>query len=108
MRVVLCNCPVSDSERIARALIEGRYAACVNVLPKVHSYYHWEGVLQCDEESTLIIKVPERYIGALRERILDLHPYEVVEVLSLPVMVEESEGSYVDWVEKMVGPKLDA
>ena len=108
MRVVLCNCPATDADRIAKALVEDRLAACVNVLPHVKSFYHWDGALQCDVESTLIIKVPEQNVDALRQRIVDLHPYEVVEVLSLPVMVQESEGKYIDWVKKVVERPLDA
>ena len=107
MRVVLCNCPVEDSERIARELVVGRLAACVNILPKVKSYYVWEGALQCDDEHTLIIKVPQEKVEALRQRILDLHPYEVVEVLSLPVNIEESDQSYVDWVSRVVNTRTD-
>mgnify|MGYP001456616297 CR=1 FL=1 len=108
MRVVLCNCPAGDSERIARALIVGRFAACVNVIPTVQSYYLWDGALQCDAEHTLIIKVPEVKVTALRQRILDLHPYEVVEVLSLPVNIDESDGTYVDWVNRIVDSRKDS
>ena len=54
--VVLCNAPPDDALRIARALVERRLAACVNVVPGVVSVYRWEGALHEDQESTLLVK----------------------------------------------------
>lgn len=98
MRVMLCNVPPEAGPRIAKALVEARLAACVNVLPPVRSVYIWNGQLCEDTELTLIIKVSEQRVQATRERLLELHPYELPEVLVLPVDVDASHTPYVQWV----------
>ena len=98
MRVVLCNCPPHEAEGLAKKLVEEHLAACVNIIPSVRSIYVWNGKVEDDQESTLLIKVSADRVNALRERIVALHSYETVEVLSLPVYLDESESRYVDWV----------
>ena len=98
MRVVLCNCPPAEAEGLAKQLVEEHLAACVNIIPSVRSIYVWKGKVEDEQESTLLIKVSADRVHALRERIVALHSYETVEVLSLPVYLDESEPSYVDWV----------
>jgi periplasmic divalent cation tolerance protein len=81
---------------LARALVEERLAACVNLIPGARSIYRWEGALQDDSEVVLIIKSHRNRTQALAARINDLHPYELPEVLVLPV----SGGSvpYLEWI----------
>lgn len=98
MRVVLCNTPPEEARPLARALVERGLAACVNVIPAVTSVYGWKGDLVEDTEATLIIKAPASGLDALRAAIVELHPYEVPEVVVLGVEVEVSHGPYVDWV----------
>lgn len=98
MFVVLCNCPPGEARTIARTLIEERLAACVNVIPAVTSYFLWNGKLEEEAESTLILKVPAPNLDRLRERIHELHSYETVEILVLPVDAERSDADYVQWV----------
>lgn len=97
VRVMLCNAPPADASRIAEALVRERLAACVNLTP-VHSVYEWKGELQRDAEVTLVIKTTAARAGALRARLLELHPYELPELLSLAVVAGESHGPYLDWV----------
>jgi periplasmic divalent cation tolerance protein len=81
---------------LARALVEERLAACVNLIPGARSIYRWEGALQDDSEVVLIIKSHRNRTQALAARINDLHSYELPEVLVLPV----SGGSvpYLEWI----------
>jgi periplasmic divalent cation tolerance protein len=99
MYVVLCNCPPADAERIARVLVEERLAACVNLTP-VKSVYPWDGKLCVEEEVTLVIKVSSDGAEALRLRLRALHPYDVPEILALPVDVQHSHPQYVEWVRR--------
>lgn len=97
MRVVLCNCPPDHAERIARALVEARVAACVNAIPGVVSVYRWKGEVQRDDETTLLIKTREERIADLKDAIAKLHPYEVPEIVVLPVV--DVNASYAAWVD---------
>ena len=95
--VVLCSCPDGAvAARIAAALVEEGLAACVNRTAGVRSTYSWQGAL-CDEaEVMLTIKTLSTRYPALEARIRALHPYEVPEIIALPV-VAGSTG-YLDWV----------
>jgi len=83
-------------------LVEECLAACVNRLPGVVSTYRWKGEIQRDSECLLLIKSTSKRFDALRARIVALHPYEVPEVLALPV--EAGSVSYLAWIEAAVHP----
>jgi periplasmic divalent cation tolerance protein len=89
-----------DAERIGRALVERGLAACVNVLPAVTSIYRWKGKLEQDEERLLVIKTRAERFAALRDALVSLHPYEVPEVLALPVA--DGHQPYLDWLDESV------
>lgn len=97
MRVVLCNHPPEGAQELAAKLVNEQLAACVNLLPVV-SVYRWQGALETDSETTLVIKVAAQGVDALRERLVALHPYDVPEVVVLAVDAAASHGPYVDWV----------
>lgn len=100
MRVVLCNCAPDQASELAHTLVSEGLCACVNVLPGVRSVYEWAGEI-CDEvESTLIIKVADHGVSALRDRIVHLHRYDVPEVVVLDVDEARSHAPYVDWVRQ--------
>ena len=95
--VVLTTCAVeSDAERMARALVDGRLAACVNVVPGVRSFYHWKGETQSSQEFLLIVKTSRDLFGALRAEMEKLHPYELPELLALPVVA--GSENYLGWL----------
>lgn len=106
MRVVLCNTPTEEARPLARELVSRGLAACVNVIPAVTSVYGWKGDLVEDSEATLLIKVAASGVEALRAAIVELHPYEVPEVVVLGVDVHASHKPYVDWV-RAAGPSGD-
>lgn len=99
--VVLVNSPPADAPRIAKALVEQKLAACVNVIPGVKSFYFWEGALQEDEESTLVVKTTAASVQRLTKAVKELHPYSVPEVVALPLK-NAGNADYLDWVRKSI------
>lgn len=96
--VVLSTCATeADAERLARALVDGRLAACVSVVPGVRSFYHWKGAVDSAVEFQLIIKTSRDLFPALRIEIEKLHPYEVPELLALPVVA--GAENYLNWMQ---------
>lgn len=95
--VVLVTAPTPErAAEIARALVEERLAACGNVVPGIRSIYRWEGKVQEDAEALLVLKTTRARFDALRDRVLALHPYEVPEVIALPV--EAGSARYLAWI----------
>ena len=100
--VVLVTTPSPErAAEIARALVEERLAACGNVVPGLRSIYRWEGKVQDDAEALLVLKTTRARFEALRDRVLALHPYEVPEVLALPV--EAGSARYLAWIAAETG-----
>lgn len=99
--VVLCTCPDPTTARnIARELLSTQLAACVNIIPGISSVYEWQGEVCEDDEVLLLIKTTATGFSALRDAILAAHPYELPEVIAVPV----SAGlpGYLKWVEDTV------
>lgn len=103
MHIVLCNCAPDQAEALASAMVDERLAACVNVVAGVRSVYRWEGKVQRDTESTLILKTSEEAVSRLVARLQALHAYDTPEVLVLPVDVGLSSARYVQWVRSETG-----
>ena len=101
-RLVLCNTPPDAAEKLARVLVEERLAACVNIIPGVKSVYRWEGKIHVDTEHTLLIKTSAHRLGVMTQRIKELHPYELPEVISLSLNNGEGEKRYLEWVSAEV------
>lgn len=99
--VVLCSCPEGDfAAQLATTLVTESLAACVNRLPGVISNYRWEGDVQEDRETLLVIKSTRARLPALAERVRELHPYELPEVVAVPVM--GGLDGYLDWLRASV------
>jgi periplasmic divalent cation tolerance protein len=97
-QVVLCTVPgQEEAERIATVLVERGLAACVNVLPGVLSVYRWEGKTQREVERLMLIKTTKERFAALRSAIVELHPYDVPEVVAVPI--EAGHAPYLSWIE---------
>ena len=95
--VVLVTAPTAEkAAEIARVVVEERLAACGNVVPGLRSIYRWEGRIQDDAEALLVLKTTRARFDALRDRVLALHPYEVPEVIALPV--EAGSARYLAWI----------
>jgi periplasmic divalent cation tolerance protein len=95
--VVFSTCASGEeAQRMARALVEKRLAACVNVIPGIRSVYRWKDAIEDEEEVLLLIKTSRSLFEELREEIERLHSYEVPEVIALSI-VDGSER-YLSWL----------
>jgi len=94
--MVLCTCPQDLADNIADAVLEARLAACVNVVPGVRSKYWWEGQINTDSESLLIIKTRADLVTDLMARIKEVHPYEVPEIIAF--QIKEGNPEYLRWI----------
>lgn len=94
--VVLVTCPPARAARLAAALVDERLAACVNIVPRVTSIYRWKGKRRRDVESLLVIKTRRSAFARLRRRVVELHPYEVPEVIALSIGA--GHGPYLKWL----------
>jgi periplasmic divalent cation tolerance protein len=102
--LVLTTVPSAEAgERIARALVEARLAACVNVLPPMVSVYRWKGEVQRETEQQLVIKTARARLAALEEQLAQLHPYDLPELLVLNV--EDGDPAYLSWVLTEADPE---
>jgi len=103
VRVALSTAPDADTAaRIARALVEERLAACVNLVPAVRSIYRWRGRIEDAAEVLLVIKTRAERVEALAARLRALHPYELPELVALPVA--DGLAPYLDWVAAEAAP----
>ena len=95
---VITNLPDSESAfNLARALVERRVAACVNVLAPATSFYRWDGRLEQASEVPVLIKSTRERFAALEQAIAALHPYDVPEIIALPLAAGSER--YLSWVE---------
>lgn len=99
--VVLITTPTRDeAAHLARTLVEERLAACVNVVPGIQSFFYWEGRMNEEAESLLLVKTERDRYQALEARVKELHSYTVPEILAIPI--ERGSASYLDWVHQHV------
>lgn len=103
--LVLVNAPPAEAGRIARSVVEQRLVACVNVLPQIRSVYRWEGRIEEADESTLVMKTRRSLVPALTAAVKLLHPYEVPEIIALPVARDRGNPDYLAWVLKETAPE---
>ena len=98
IRVVLVSIPRDEANNLARGLVENRLAACVNVIPKIESYFWWDNKLEHEEEALLIIKTTQQRFDELRAWVVANHPYDLPEVISLPL--SDGLSDYIEWVKR--------
>lgn len=95
--LVLSTCPDADSgQRLARSLVEGHLAACVNLVGPVTSVYRWRDAIETAGEMLLVIKTTADRYPALEEGLRAAHPYEVPEIVAVPV--QRGLNDYLEWV----------
>ena len=103
----LCTCPdAATAARIAAALVEERLAACVNVLPGVESVYRWQGRVERASEVLLLIKSTRERLPALTARVVELHPYELPELVA--VDIAGGLPGYLAWIADATRPGAEA
>lgn len=102
-RVVLVTTPDAEVARaLVRTLVEERHAACGNIVPAVVSIFRWRDALHEENEVLVVLKTTEDRFEAMRSRIVELHPYEVPEILALDV--GRGHEPYLEWLAACVGP----
>src|SRR5574342_546429 len=89
-----------EADRLARALVQERLAACVNRLSGVESIYRWLGRVEESDEQLLIIKTKADLFDRLKGRVQELHSYSVPEIIALPIVNGSEE--YLSWLEEQV------
>ena len=95
--LVIANCPdEACANRIALAVVEAGLAACVNLLPRVQSVYRWQGAIESASEVPLLIKTTAGRYTELETAIRELHPYDVPEIIALPIA--QGLPAYLDWL----------
>ena len=96
--VVLTNLPDRESAKaLARALVERRLAACVNVGAAVESIYHWQGQIETEIEVPIAIKTRQVLYSKVEAAIREIHPYELPEVVAVPIT--NASAAYLDWID---------
>ena len=94
---VITTLPNADAAaELAKNVVTERLAACANLIPALRSIYKWQGKVQDENEVMLLLKTREEHLDRLKLRILELHPYEVPEVLAIPV--ESGYRAYLEWI----------
>ena len=95
-QIVLSTCPASSAEVIATLLVDERLAACVNIVPAVQSIYRWQGKIQNNEESLLIIKTRADLYPELASMLRSEHPYEIPEIIAFDI--DNGATDYLEWL----------
>lgn len=98
IRVVFVSLPRDEAKSLARRMVENRLAACVNIVPKIESFFRWDDKVEHDEESLLIIKTTQQRFDELRAWVVENHPYDLPEIISLPL--SDGLSDYIAWVKK--------
>lgn len=96
MNLVFCTISVDKAEEFTNILLEKKLIACVNMIEQVKSKYWWEGKIQVDQETLLIMKTKKELAQELKEAIEIYHPYDVPEIVFIDV--DKVNQPYLDWI----------
>jgi len=102
MRLLISTAPPDEAAELARRLVEERLVACVNILPGARSIYRWQGEICDDGEAVLLMKTEQARVSELTARLVELHPYDVPELVSLELAAGEGNPAYLEWVRECV------
>ena len=89
-----------EAHKVAEALLEQRMAACVNIVPEVHSLFWWEGHLDSGKETLLLVKTKASLLEDVVRLVKEVHSYDVPEIIALPIIGGNQD--YLDWIGKEV------
>ena len=99
--VLITTRSMAEAQVIGRALVEGRVAACVNIVPGLRSLFRWQGTIEEQEETLMLVKSRGEYLPSILEIVKRLHSYTVPEVIALPILGGSSD--YLAWINESVG-----
>ena len=100
MQVLLTTIPTEQAKPLVRQLLELRLVACGNILAGAQSLYWWNGEIQEEEESVIIMETTDEQVKLARQAIMDFHPYDVPKILTIEP--QHANSAYVDWLKKEV------
>jgi periplasmic divalent cation tolerance protein len=101
--VVLITVPNREvGKKLAESLVAERLAACVNLVPGIFSIYRWQGKIEHEPEELLVIKTRQELVESLTQRVKELHPYTVPEIIALPITA--GAEAYLAWVQAETTP----
>ncbi|WP_353571566.1 divalent-cation tolerance protein CutA [Candidatus Albibeggiatoa sp. nov. BB20] len=99
-QVLFNTCPdLHIAQDIAKALLEKHLAACINIVPQIQSMYEWKGKIINDTEVLLIIKTQAKHYKSIENLLVQLHPYEVPELIALSI--DTGLPSYINWIQSV-------
>jgi len=87
-----------EAEKISKALVEKKLAACVNMVRDIRSIFFWKGKISDEKEVLLIAKAKRKNFEKIEKEVKKMHSYEVPEIIALPILIGSKD--YLDWVEK--------
>jgi len=99
--VLITAATEDDAAAIAKALVEGRLAACVNIVKQIRSIYRWQGKIEDEQEVLMIAKTRNELFADLVHMVRELHNYSVPEIIALPIV--DGFAGYLDWLRTETG-----
>ncbi len=90
-----------EASKIARALVEGRLAACVNVIRNIRSIYSWQGKVEDEAEVLMMAKTRRSLFDALSGKVREIHSYTVPEIIAVPIV--QGSADYLNWLKDVTG-----
>jgi periplasmic divalent cation tolerance protein len=101
--IVLMTAPNrEEAVKIVRVLLEERLIACGNIVDSVSSFFWWRGKIEEEKEVLVIMKSDEKLFKKLSKRVMELHSYDVPEILALPIV--DGSSSYLEWLKNCLEP----
>ncbi len=98
--LAITTCLEKDAVRIAKALVEARKCACVNIIRGVRSIYHWKGEIEDEEEAILLMKTEAKMETELQDALLEKHPYETPEFITIGI--KSGLSKYLEWISSSI------
>jgi periplasmic divalent cation tolerance protein len=96
--VVYVTAPENEAADLAKTLVEERLVACVNIVPGLRSIYWWQGKVEDEAEVLCIMKTRSNLFESLKDRVRELHSYEVAEIIALPILT--GNLPYLEWIKE--------
>jgi len=100
--VLITTSSPEEAEKIGKALVHERLAACVNIVREIRSFFFWQGKVEDEQEALIIVKTKASLFPSLVERVKTLHSYTVPEIIALPILM--GSESYLRWMDDVPSP----
>lgn len=98
--LLITTATTEEAQRISKVLLTQRKAACVNIVPKVSSFFWWQGKLDSAQESLMLVKTKASQLNETIRLVKELHSYDIPEIIALPIIGGNQD--YLEWLDKEV------